>query len=83
MAGKEGWGKDNVPFEKMTTGHLKKAYLHCQKMELKLFNNLNKFSVLQEKIEAEAARRGVTLRQYNSQYHKNKQKLKSSIKQSK
>lgn len=79
---KEGWfdGTKYIPFKEMSNHHLQTAKLHAQRKELIYWNTASNFAKLAEKLDKEAARRGLELRDYNTEYHKNTRKLKDSIK---
>ncbi len=72
MAGKpKGWfnGEKYIPFNEMTNEHLQSAKIHAQRKELFFQNRACVFDQLVEAIEEEAERRGIELRDHNTEYH--------------
>lgn len=79
---KDGWfdGKKYIPFKELTDHHLQTAKLHAQRKELTYWNRASHFAKLAEKLDKEAERRGLELRDYNTEFHKNSRKLKEATK---
>lgn len=79
---KDGWfiGTAYVPFKELSDHHLQTAKLHAQRKELKYWNTSSHFAKLAEKLDQEANRRGLTLRDYDTDFHKNSRKLKQVTK---
>ena len=59
--------------------HLQKAFCYAQTKELIYFNKHNLFNGLAEQIETEAGKRGVSLSDINTKFHRNERKYKSKI----
>lgn len=79
---KDGWfdGQKYIPFKELTDHHLQTAKLHAQRKELKHWNTATHFAKLAEGLDKEAEKRGLVLRDYNTDFHRNGRKLKDSIK---
>lgn len=79
-ADQEGWfnGEKIIPYSSMSQEHLQRAKLHAQRKELFYYNRMQVFSDLVIKIDDEAVRRGITLRDHTTEFHKNTRKLKAS-----
>jgi hypothetical protein len=76
-----GWvnkNKEVIPFEKMSNTHLQRAKMWAQLQQLRHFNRMNKLTDVIEKLEKEAERRGIKLKDYNTKYHRNERKLKNA-----
>lgn len=74
-------GKDAyIPIKDMTDVHLQRAKLKAQKNEFKHFKACLVFAKIAESLDTEANLRGIELKEYNSEYFKNAQVLKKSIK---
>lgn len=67
------------PLSKMPMWRLKRAKHIAQRMELQHFNKANFFGEMVEKLDAEATRRGIQMKDLNTEYHKNTQVLKDAI----
>jgi hypothetical protein len=80
----EGWlhaGK-SIPFTEMTDEELQKFKYKAQRKELFFYNRSQVFSELVEKFDEEATRRGVTLKDRETQFHQNNRKARQLISQS-
>lgn len=77
----KGWfdGKNTIPYSEMTEKHLANAKIHSQKKELFYFNRASLFNELVELLEKEGERRGIELPDHDTDFHKNRRKLKSSV----
>lgn len=76
IADTEGWfdGKKVIPFSEMDDEYLQNAKLHAQRKELYYHNRYTLFSDLVWKMDQEAEHRGIQLRDYNTEYHRNYRK---------
>lgn len=63
---------DFIEIKEMSDAHLQKAFFYAQNKELIHHNNYALFADLVEEIEKESKSRGKTLKDINTQYHKNK-----------
>ena len=63
----------------LETEHLQKAFYYAQTKELVYHNKYNLFNELTNKIDAEAERRGLSLSDIDTDFHKNTRKHKSKI----
>lgn len=74
-----GWfdGEKFIPFSSMSDEHLQRAKLHAQRKEIFYHNRTCVFSELVEKIDDEAEKRGKTLRDHNTEFHKNNRMIKN------
>lgn len=72
-------GKTYIPFEKMTPKRLQNAKIHAQRKELLHHNKCGVFAQLVDNLDAEAERRGIQLKDYDSEYHENTRKYKNKI----
>jgi hypothetical protein len=70
-------GSKYIPIKDLSDIHLQRAKMFAQRKELLYFQRLNLFSELIEKLEAEAERRGITLKDYQAEYFENKKILKT------
>ena len=79
---KTGWfdGKRTIPFNQMTEEHLQNAYTHCRKKEMFYHNRILVFSDLAEKLEKEAIRRNLLLREPQNEFSKNQKRLREITK---
>ena len=59
--------------------HLQRTFCYAQSRELTYYNKHNLFNELTNKIEAEAGRRGLSLDDLNTDFHKKTRKIKSKI----
>lgn len=71
-------GDKYIPIKDMTDVHLQRAKMFAQKKELFYFNMGNVFAGLIEKLDEEALSRGVTLKDKENVYFKNKKVLKDA-----
>jgi hypothetical protein len=55
--------------------HLQKAFFYAQSKELDFHNRYLLFFELADKLEEEGNRRGIQLKDLNTEFHKNKRKL--------
>jgi len=69
-----------IPFSEMTNSHLRAAKNHAQGKELFYWQKTGEWSEIVAKIDEEAERRGITIKDRKSQYYKNNQILKEAIK---
>ena len=78
----EGWfdGKTLIPFDKLSDKRLQNVLIHAQRKQVTYHNKYCIFSELIERIEDEAEKRGLTLRDYDSEFHKNERMLREKIK---
>ena len=73
-------GKE-IPMSDMTDAQLRKAKLYAQSKILYYHNRVNKFDMLVEELENEAAARNIEeLPDYDRDYFKNEKVLKQAIK---
>jgi hypothetical protein len=70
-------GKQKIPFDKMSPRQLQKAKLSVQKTQLRYHHSMNILSILVEKLDEEAEKRGLTLKEFESDYHKKRAEYKS------
>ena len=79
---KNAWfdGEKYIPFSELTNEHLQNAFTRCQKKVLYWYNRANVFDELAEKLELEAERRGITLKEVDAEFYKRNKKLKNAIK---
>lgn len=75
----EGWfdGQRYIPWNKLSNRRLQTAKLHAQRKELEYLNIALFFDSLVEKADKEAERRGLTLRDYNTDFHRNQRYFKN------
>lgn len=69
-------GYVEVPVDQLSEKHLQNAYNTACAKELYYHNKTMIFSNLVEVLEEEAQRRGVTLQEYNTEFHKKKNIVK-------
>lgn len=69
-----------IPFSEMTNSHLRAAKNHAQGKELYYFHKTGEWTDIVEKINNEAERRGIVIKDRKSQFHKNERVLKDAIK---
>ena len=60
----EGWfdGKKIIPFNEMTDEHIQRAHGRCQNKEREYTAKAAIYGTLQDKLEEEALRRGITIK---------------------
>jgi hypothetical protein len=73
-------GKAYIPFTEMTDVHLQRAKMFAQKKELNYFERTGMFAELADKLDEEAAKRGLTLKDYDANYFKNKKAYEERMK---
>lgn len=80
----DGWleGDKFTPFDQMSLEELKRVKLQAQRRELFYINRSQVFSELVDKIDEEAEKRGATLPDRNTQFHRNTRKAKDAMKDS-
>lgn len=78
----QGWfnGKDYIPFDKMDDEYLQNVFTRCLKKILFYHNRSAIFEKISEQIEIEAEKRGITLKDPDTEFHKNDRKAKDKIK---
>ena len=59
--------------------HLQKAFCYAQTKQLLYFNKHNIFNGLTETLESEAERRGLSLSDIDTKFHRNERKFKSKV----
>lgn len=67
-----------IPFSEMTNSHLRNAKHFAQAKEEYFWHKSGEMTFLIEKIEAEAERRGITLNDRKSKFHRNSRILKNA-----
>lgn len=72
-------GKEWILFENMSDTYLQRAKMHAQKMQLIYYNRINKLYDIEQKLNAEAERRGKVLKDFPSELHKNNKILKEAM----
>lgn len=70
-------GKQKIAFNKMSPRQLQKAKLSVQKSQLRYHKCMNTLSILVEKLDDEAERRGLTLNEFDSEFHKKQAEYKN------
>jgi hypothetical protein len=75
----DGWfdGQRYIPFRELPNTRLQTAKLYAQRKQLHYFNKAAYFSELVEKLENEAEKRGIELRDFNTEFHKNERHFKN------
>ena len=63
----------------MDNEHLQRAFQYAQTKQLIYFNKHNIFNGLTETLESEAERRGVSLTDIDTKFHRNERKFKSKV----
>lgn len=71
--------KGEKPISEMSKKHLQLAKLYAQRRELYFFNKMNIFSQKIEELEAEAEKRGFSLKDLETDFHTNRRKSKKII----
>lgn len=68
-----------IPFAEMTNSHLRNAKHYAQAREEYFWHKMGEYSDLIAKIEDEAERRGITLKDRKSKYQRNTRILKNAM----
>ena len=72
--------KKETPMKNMTDAQLKRAKQYSQAQVLKYHNKASAFDLLVDKLNEEAENRNISLEDYDRQFFKNEQILKSKMK---
>lgn len=72
-------GNKFILIKNLEDEHLQRAFCFSQTRELLYHNKLSIFNELVNQIEAEAGRRGLSLSDIDTEYHKNTRKYKSKV----
>ena len=73
-------GKDYIPFNKMDDSYLQNVFTRCLKKILFYHNRSAIFEKISEQIEVEAERRGIILKDPDTEFHKKDRMVKNKIK---
>jgi len=73
-------GEKYILFKDMSLTYLQRAKMHTQKMQLIYYNKINKLYDLEQKLNAEAEKRGKELKDFPSELHRNNRILKQAMK---
>ena len=68
-----------IPYTEMSNSHLRNAKQYAQAKEEYFWHKMGEYTDLIAKIEEEAERRGITLKDRKSKFYKNAQVLKKAV----
>lgn len=68
-----------IPYSEMSNSHLRNAKQYAQAKEEYFWHKMGEYTDLITKIEEEAERRGITLKDRKSKFFKNAQVLKKAV----
>lgn len=71
-------GKKYIAYDQMTDNQLRKAKARSQRKELQHHNSASVWSMIVDKIDEEAQRRKIEIKDLDTQYHKNNRILKTA-----
>jgi hypothetical protein len=68
-----------IPFSEMTASHLRNAKHYAQAKEEYFWHKMGHYTDLIDRLEQEAAKRGITLKDRKSKFRKNERVLKNAM----